>query len=164
MAPECSYQRLLILTRHARACRGHPRVETRVASNTCGTSRGHDGRGESSSNTVGIISLLSIARASPSPALVRAIAYGQQLAPVTSLPCGGGRLARVARAPGGGCGIRRIKQVLPSPSLPPHWQSRFRNSEPGAIEQPPIDSGFRAVDGHRADGFRIIGRRAYSAD
>src|SRR5260370_27062468 len=33
-------------------------------------------------------------------------------------PCGGGRLARAGREPGGGCRVRRVKQVPPSPSLP----------------------------------------------
>src|SRR5262249_32744417 len=44
--------------------------------------------------------------------------------------------------------------------------SRFRwsNSKPGAAKQPPVDPRPRAVDGHRTDGFRIVGRRAYAAD
>src|SRR5260370_14010681 len=42
-------------------------------------------------------------------------------------------------------------------------QSGGRNSKP-AIEQPPIDSRLRALNRHRANGFRIVGRRAYASD
>src|SRR6202035_1626366 len=44
------------------------------------------------------------------------------------------------------------------------YQPDIQGSEPGAIKQPPIDAGLRALDGHRADGFRIVGRRAYPPD
>src|SRR5229473_4481501 len=42
-------------------------------------------------------------------------------------------------------------------------QSGGRNSK-SAIKQPPIDSGLRALNRHRADGFRVVGRRAYAPD
>src|SRR5260370_9177078 len=42
-------------------------------------------------------------------------------------------------------------------------QSGGRHSKP-AIEQPPIDSRLRALNRHRANGFRIVGRRAYAPD
>src|SRR5260370_13751606 len=42
-------------------------------------------------------------------------------------------------------------------------QSGGRHSKP-AIEQPPIDSGLRALNRHRANGFRVVGRRAYAPD
>src|SRR5258708_25812577 len=43
------------------------------------------------------------------------------------------------------------------------WQSGGRNSKP-AIKQPPIDSRLRALNRHRANGFRIVRRRAYATD
>src|SRR5258708_4164035 len=43
------------------------------------------------------------------------------------------------------------------------WQSGGRNSKP-AIKQPPIDSRLRALNRHRANGFRVVGGRACAAD
>src|SRR5260221_14601507 len=42
-------------------------------------------------------------------------------------------------------------------------QSGGRHSKP-AIKQPPIDSWLRALNRHRANGFRVVGRRAYAPD
>src|SRR5260221_1631453 len=42
-------------------------------------------------------------------------------------------------------------------------QSGGRHSKP-AIKQPPVDSWLRALNRHRANGFRIVRRRAYATD
>src|SRR5207249_2440239 len=59
-------------------------------------------------------------------------------------PCGGGRLARVAREPGGGCGVRRIKQVPPSPSLPTRGEGDDCDP-PGAICDSPAQVTWGSV-------------------